>query len=85
MREGAIKNIIKSLVASVSLTFAIGIVYVLYSSTITGQFGDSQAGTGGIGAVAGGISESILTVLLIAIPVLFLIAFLFLQKRHPRQ
>ena len=42
----------------------------------------TASGTGEIGVVAGGISERFVTLLLVALPVIFLSVFLLLRSRH---
>lgn len=77
------RNIFLSLLLSIILTFILAIIYAFSPiSAILASLLSRRDGTGGIGAVAGGLSESFLLVLLVAGPVLFLIIFSLLQRRH---
>ena len=81
------RNILLALFLSLGVTFVSAILYA-FSPLIAASLGlvlnsivSSGPQTGGIGAVAGGVSPSFLNVLLILAFVLFLIIFVLLQKR----
>jgi hypothetical protein len=78
------KNLVLSLSLSFVLTVIATFVYSLYSSPfsfVISTSGDSEMG--GMSAVAGGVSQWFLLLLLIA-PVLFIVIFLMLQKRSAK-
>ena len=75
------RNIFLALMLSVPLTFVVVIAYTFYpfiSVLLSNAL--SSSGTGGVGAVAGGVSSLFLSALLVA-PILFLIIFALLQRR----
>ena len=76
------RNILLALLLSFTLTFVVLIVFMFYP-LIPVLLSEASSGseTGGIGAVAGGVSSSFLFALLIVEPVLFLIIFALLQRR----
>ena len=83
----AARNIFLAVFLSLVLTFVSAVLYTFYP-LIAASLGlalnsivSSGPQTGGIGAVAGGVSASFLNVLLILAFVLFLIIFALLQKR----
>ncbi len=80
------RNIISALLLSLVLTFLLAVIYVFYpliSLMVSGLFSNrAGAGSGGIGAVAGGFGESLLWAALVFEPVVFLIIFALLQRRR---
>ena len=78
-------NIFLALLLSLILTLLSVILYILYPlvSAIMASSPRSPD-TGGIAAVAGGVSESWLKVLLIE-PIVFLIVFALLQRRRVKR
>ena len=81
------RNLLLALFRSLGVTFVSAILYAFYPIMAAGlglvlnSIVSSGAQTGGIGAVAGGVSTSFLKTLLILGFVLFLIIFVLLQKR----
>jgi hypothetical protein len=82
-----VRNIFLALFLSLGLTFVSAVLYTFYP-LIAASIGmvwksilSSGPNTGGIGAVAGGVSGSFLNVVLIVAFVLFLIILAILQKR----
>jgi hypothetical protein len=90
MRAITFRNIFLALFLSLGLTLVSGVLYAFYPlmsaslGSLWGAIFSTGPQTGGIGAVAGGVSESFLKVLLILALVLFLIIFPVLQKRIPK-
>ena len=82
------RNFSLALLLSITLTFVVAIAYALYPfvSAITSGLLSNRGGTGtgGIGAVAGGVSESFLLIVLLAEPILFFIVFVYLERRRTR-
>ena len=80
------RNIFLALLLSLAATFLLAIVYVFYpliSAVVSGLFSNrSGAGSGGIGAVAGGVGESFLWSALLIEPVAFLLTFALLRRRR---
>ncbi len=79
------RNIFIALPLSLVASFLLAVVYAFYpliSAIISNQLSRVGAGSGGIGAVAGGVGESFLWALLLAEPVVFLIIFALLQRRR---
>lgn len=81
------RNIFLALSISLGLTFVSAVLYTFYPliaaslGLVLNSIVSSGPQTGGIGAVAGGVSASFLNVLLILAFVLFLIIFALLQRR----
>ena len=81
------RNILLALLLSWSLTLLLGVLYTFYpliSLILTGlwnRIASSQQDSSGIVAVAGGVSQSFLKMLVIVAPILFFIIFALLQKR----
>ncbi|MFN2515229.1 MAG: hypothetical protein ABR556_03350 [Pyrinomonadaceae bacterium] len=71
---------------SLILTFVFAIVYAFYPilAAIIASLSSSPDGTGGIGAVAGGLGESFLWTILLLEPALFLIIIILLERRRVR-
>jgi hypothetical protein len=80
------RNIISALLLSLVATFLLAAIYAFYpliSVMASGRFSShAGAGSGGIGAVAGGGGESFLWAMLVAEPVVFLIIFALLRRRR---
>jgi hypothetical protein len=80
------RNIISALLLSLAAALFSAVVHALYpliSAVVSGLFSSrAGAGSGGIGAVAGGVSESFLLAILVAGPVFFLIIFALLRRRR---
>ena len=78
------RNVLSALVLSLTLSFLAAVVYAFYPILAAALAGllRSGDGTGGIGAVAGGVGASVLLVFLLAEPVLFLIIFALLRRRR---
>ncbi len=80
------RNIFLAFFLSLGLTFVSAVLYTFYPLIAAG-FGlawnsvSRSPQTGGIGAVAGGVSASFLNVLIILAFLLFLIIFALLQRR----
>jgi hypothetical protein len=76
-----------ALLLSLSLTLLLGALYTFYpliALILTGlwnRIASSQPDSGGIVAIAGGVSESFLMVLMAVATILFIIIFASLQKR----
>ena len=87
MRAKTGRNILVALLLSLCLTLLLGAFYTFYpvvSLILTGlwnRIASSQPDSNGIAAVAGGVSESFLKMLVVVAPVLFIIIFALLQKR----
>ncbi len=80
------RNIVLALLLSFALTFVGTILYVFspaIASLLSSQ--SNSAETGGIGAVAGGVSSFFLSVLLIVEPILFLSIFALLQRKGTKR
>lgn len=75
------RNILLALLLSFALTFVVAIVFTFYP-LISVLLSNASSGseTGGIGAVAGGVSSPFFFALLVVEPVLFLIIFALLQR-----
>lgn len=85
MPETKRSNIFLALLLSLTLTLLCLVLYALYplvSAIMSSSL--RSPGTGGIAAVAGGVSDSGLKVLLIE-PILFLIVFTLLERRRVRR
>ena len=86
MRPKTVKNILLALLLSLSLTLVVAACYTFYPvillilSSLWNRIA-SQPESNGIAAVAGGVSESFLKVLVVVAPILFFIIFGLLQKR----
>ncbi len=80
------RNILIALLLSLTLTFVLAAAYVFYPIIAAALVSLSShgGGTGGIGVVAGGLSESFLWAALLLEPVLFLIVFVFLERSRLR-
>lgn len=76
------RNILLALLLSFPLTFFVVVVYTFYP-LISVLLSNASSGseTGGIGAVAGGVSSLFFYALLIVEPILFLTIFALLQRR----
>ena len=76
------RNILLSLLLSFTLTFVVVLILVFYPF-ISVWLSNASSGseTGGIGAVAGGVSSFFFFALLILEPILFLTIFALLQRR----
>jgi uncharacterized membrane protein len=87
MRAKTGRNILLALFLSSSLTLVFAVFYTFYpviSLILRGLWNgivSSRPDSNGIAAVAGGISESFLGVLVVVAPILFFIIFTLLQKR----
>jgi len=87
MRSKTGKNILLALLLSLSLTLVVAACYTFYPvillilSSLWNRIASSQPDSNGIAAVAGGVSESFLKVLVVVAPILFFIIFGLLQKR----
>ena len=84
MNGATVRNIFGAFLLSLTLTFGLAILYIFYpviSMVLSGLF-NSRSGTSGIAVVVGGVSESLLFVLLIIEPVVFLLIFALLQRRR---
>ncbi|HSE30526.1 MAG TPA: hypothetical protein VLA93_03005 [Pyrinomonadaceae bacterium] len=70
------KNVSLCLIASILSTIGITVLglFIAIAATAT------RANTGGIGAVAGGVSESLFLFLLISFPVLVFVLFLVFRR-----
>ena len=85
------KNLLLAFVLSLLLTLALAFLYTFYPILLAllGLIwqGITSKGpqTGGIGAVAGGVSKSFLITLVIVVAVSFLIIFAVLQKRSRKR
>lgn len=80
MRVG---NIILASVLSLILTVLCVILYLFYPLIrALLRSATSEAGSGGIGAVSGGVSVVLLAAFLIVEPLLFLLTLVFLNRRH---
>lgn len=85
------KNILLALLLALPLTFALAFLYTFYPiilailSLVWKGIVSSGPQTGGIGAVAGGVSVSSLKTLVIVAAILFLIIFALLQKRSMKR
>jgi predicted histidine transporter YuiF (NhaC family) len=85
-----VRNLFLSLVLSLVLTFVITVLYVFYPvlSLIVGSMFRSVSSTNahsdGIAAVAGGVSDSFLLIVVVMALALFLLIFTFLQRRSRR-
>jgi hypothetical protein len=80
------RNILLALLLSFALTFVVAIIYTFYpliSVLLSNASGGAE--TGGIGAVAGGVSSSFLFALLVVEPILFLTIFALLQRRGAKR
>lgn len=73
------RSLLRALLSSLAVTLAVAFAAVLYAVFRSA----SVAGTGGIGAVAGGVSETFLSVILVGLPLTFLLSYLFI--RGPRK
>lgn len=84
------RNILLALLLSLALTFTLAFLYAFYPlilgvlSLVWKGITSSGPQTGGIGAVAGGVSVSLTKTLAVA-AALFLIIFPLLQKRSAKQ
>jgi hypothetical protein len=80
------RNVLLALLVSLTLTFVAAAVYVLYplARVILLAYSGGTAGSGGVGAVAGGVSESLLLILLLCEPLLFLVVFALLRRRRAK-
>ena len=80
------RNFLLALVLSITAGIFLAAIYAFYPviAAIVSAFAASRAGdgSGGIGAVAGGVGESLLWAALVAVPVLFLIFFALFQRRR---
>lgn len=80
------KNIFLALLLSLVASFLLAAVYAFYpliSAVVSGLLSSGMSGgSGGIGAVAGGVGESFLWTLLLTEPVVFLIIFALLRRRR---
>ena len=80
------RSIFSALLLSLITTFLLAMIYAFYplmSATVSGLFRSrAGAGSGGIGAVAGGVGESLLWAVLVVEPVAFLIIFALLRRRR---
>ena len=80
------RNILLALLLSFTLTFVVLIVFMVYPLiSVMLSEASIRSETGGIGAVAGGVSSFFLFALLIAEPILFLIIFALLQRRGAKR
>jgi len=81
------KNILQAFFLSVSLTLVFAVFYTFYPvislilRTLWNRIVSSRPDNNGIAAVAGGISESFLRLLLAVAAILFLVIFALLQKK----
>jgi uncharacterized membrane protein len=78
------RSLLIALPLSLALTFILAVVYAFYpliAMTVAG-FSEGTAGTGGVGAVAGGVGESFLWAVLLLEPLLFLLIFTALMRRR---
>ena len=76
------RNVLIALPLSLALTVILAVVYAVYpiiAKAVAG-FSEGAAGTGGVGAVAGGVGESFLWAALWLEPVLFLFIFTLLMR-----
>jgi len=91
VNQKMIVRIALALVLSVSLVVLLGFLYTFYPlifamlSSLRHAFSSNPAGTGGITAVAGGLSSSFLISLLLLEPFLFFIIFAVLQRRSQKK
>lgn len=79
-------NVLLAAFGSLFVTLALAVLYILYPLIVMifGSFWSSMrssAESGGIVAVAGGISETLMTTLISIALILFVLIFIFLQKR----
>jgi H+/Cl- antiporter ClcA len=87
MRAKTGRNILIALLLSLFLTLVLGAFYTFYPvillilASLWNRIASSQQDSNGIAAVAGGVSESFLMVLVVVAPILFFIIFALLQKR----
>ena len=87
MRAKSGRNILLALFLSLCLTLGFAAFYTFYPvislilSSLWHRIASSQPDTSGIAAVAGGVSESFLAMLLVVASILFCIIFALLQKR----
>ena len=81
-----LRDIFSALLLSLVMTCLLAIIYAFYpliSAVVSGLFsGRAGAESSGVGAVAGGVGESLLWSVLIVEPVLFLIIFAWFRRRH---
>lgn len=87
MRPAAGKNLLRALLLSLFLTIVIAVFYT-FSPVIVAIFSFLLRGiisrgpeSSGVVAVAGGVSESFLQVLVLVAPILFIIILALLHKR----
>ena len=80
------RNIVLALALSVMLTLALALLYIFWS-TDSGVYWmlHESSGTGGISAVAGGVSNNFLMGMLVLELFLFLIILGLLQTKHARR
>ena len=78
-----VRNVLLSLILSLVLTFVVVVVYVFYPilSLLIGGLFSSNAHTDGIAAVAGGVSDSLILIMVMSALASFLIIFTLLQRR----
>jgi hypothetical protein len=87
MRPKTGRNIMLALLLSLSLTLMVAAFYTFYPvillilSSLWNRIASSQPDSNGIAAVAGGVSESFLKVLVVVGLIVFFIIFRLLQKR----
>jgi hypothetical protein len=85
-----VRNFFLSLVLSLALTFVVTVLYVFYPvlwTMVGGIFGSvfsRNPQSGGIAAVAGGMSEPFFRIVVVTASVLFLLIFTLLQRRSGR-
>ena len=87
MRAKTGRNLLVALLLSFSLTLVLGAFYTFYPvislilTSLWNRIASSQPDSNGVAAVAGGVSESFLSVLVVGALILFFIIFALLQKR----
>jgi hypothetical protein len=85
-----VRNLFLSLVLLLTLTFTATLLYILYpmlrllAGTILTSLIPRGAHNDGIAAVAGGVSEAFLLIVVLAASALFLSIFFILQRRSGR-
>jgi uncharacterized membrane protein YhaH (DUF805 family) len=79
-----IRNAFLAVFLSLPLTILCAVLYIFYPvilAAVSELFRNRDSGVGGIAIVVGGTSESLLFVLLLVEPLLFLLIFALLQRR----
>ncbi len=81
-----LRNVLVASLLSLALTFTLAVVYALHPilAAVWASLSSPRDGSGGIGAVAGGLGASFIWATLLLEPALFLIIFFLLQRRTAR-